>query len=336
MRDRRSNFDITDSVQLTHADHTHRAVHEIFHNLFKQYNESALAQAFDDFERLFEGDYPNYLPCDTLYHDKQHTLDVTLALARLIGGHERSSAKDKRIGAQRAVIAIITSLFHDSGYIRQENDHNHFNGAEYSQTHVSRSADFLKHYLYKIKLGEYAQLSARLVHYSGYEIPLDTIQLPDEQWRMSGYLLGTADVISQMADRCYLEKCRDRLYPEFVLGGLVVEIDSQGKEKILYHSGEDLLKKTPDFFANDIDNRLNKVLKQTYLYEKAYFDGKSVYIDELGRNQVFLQKLLDKNDFSLIKREAPENYGTRNFPGLKNYLNQHPFSQHSLNEENHV
>ena len=336
MRERRSNFDITDSVQLTHGDHVRRAVHEIFHDLFKQYNESALTQAFDDFERLFEGDYPNYLPCDTLYHDKQHTLDATLALARLISGHERSNKKDKRIGEQRAVIAIITALYHDSGYIRPESDHEHFNGAEYSQIHVSRSADFLKRYLHKINLGEYAQLSARLVHYSGYEMPLETIQLPDEQWRMSGYLLGTADIISQMADRCYLEKCRDRLYPEFVLGGLTVELDSQGEETTLYHSGEDLLKKTPAFFADDIDDRLNIVLKQAYLYEKTYFDGELVYINELGRNQAFLKKVLDKNDFSLIKREAPENYGTRHFPGLNAYLNLHPQNLHSLTKKKHL
>ena len=36
---------------------------------------------------------------------------------------------------------------------------------------------------------------------------------------MVGHLLGTADMIAQIADRCYLEKCRDRLYAEFVLGG---------------------------------------------------------------------------------------------------------------------
>jgi len=329
MRDRRSDFDITDNVQLTHADSVRNAVYVIFRDIFHQFDEPALAQAFDDFERLFEGDYPNYLPCDTLYHDKQHTLDMTLALARLISGHERSTAKDQRIGSQRAVIAIITALYHDSGYIRQVSDHQHFNGAEYSLVHVSRSANFLKRYLHKINLGEFAQLSARLVHYTGYEISPETINLPDKQWKMLGYLLGTADIISQMSDRCYLEKCRDRLYPEFVLGGLAVEVDAEGNETILYHSGIDLLKKTPAFFANDIENRLNKVLKQVYSYEKAHFDGERVYINELGRNQTFLNKVLEKDDFSLIKRDAPENYGTKHFPGLNAYLNQHPLTQNS-------
>jgi hypothetical protein len=39
-------------------------------------------------------------------------------------------------------------------------------------------------------------------------------------FRRLGNMLGTADIIAQMADRCYLEKCRDRLFPEFVAGGL--------------------------------------------------------------------------------------------------------------------
>lgn len=156
MRNRRSDFDITNDVQLNNADSVRSAVCTIFHSAFHQFDEEVLKQAFDDCERLFEGDYPTYLPCDTLYHDKQHSLDMTLALARLTNGHERSVARDERVGAERAVIAIITALYHDSGYIRHEHDHHHFNGAEYTPIHAARSADFLKRYLHKINLGEHA------------------------------------------------------------------------------------------------------------------------------------------------------------------------------------
>lgn len=333
MRDRRSNFDITDSVELTNTEQVKLAVHQIFNDLYKHYNQSALSQAFDDFERLFEGDHPNYFACDTLYHDKQHSLDASLTLARLISGHERSNEKNKRIGAQRALIAIITTLYHDAGYIRQKHEHDYYNGAEFAKVHVSRSVDLLKRYLHKINLGEYALISSHLVHFSGIEIPLNKIQLPDAKWRACGYLIGTADLLSQMADRCYLEKCRDRLYPELVIGGLSVEVDVDGNETTLYQSGEDLLRKTPAFFAHDVEIRLNKELKQSYLYEKSYFDGEHVYINELGRNQAFLKRVLEQNDFSLIKREAPENYGTRHFPGLSTYLNQHPLSHAVQNKK---
>jgi len=324
MRDRRSNYDITNDVQLTNVDSVREAVCSIFHSAFSQYNKAAITQSFDDCERLFEGDFPTYLPCDTLYHDKQHTLDITLALARLINGHERSVAKAERIGAERAVIAIITALYHDSGYIRHEHDHNHFNGAEYTPVHVSRGADFLKRYLQNINLAQYAQIAAQMVHYTGHEVEPDRIRLPDEKWHLLGHLLGTADLIAQMSDRCYLEKCRDRLYPEFVLGGLTVKNDDQGNPIECYESGEDLLRKTPAFYETDVENRLNVLFNSVYNYEMAHFDGERFYINGLGKNQAYLKKVLKANDFSMLRRNPPENYGTKNFPGLEHYLNQHP------------
>jgi hypothetical protein len=302
----------------------HDAVSAIFRSAFKQFNEVALKQAFEDCERLFEGDYPSYLPCDTLYHDKQHSLDMTLALTRLINGHERCVAKDERIGAERAIITVITALYHDAGYIRHEHDHQHSNGAEYAPVHVSRSADFLKRYLHKIDLGEYAQIAANMVHYTGYERTPACIRLPDEKWHLLGQMLGTADLIAQLSDRCYLEKCRDRLYPEFVLGGLTVKVDKLGNETQLYKSGEDLIYKTPAFYEGEVEYRLNKLFNKVYNYEIAHFEGERYYINALGKNQAYLKKILKAENFSLLRRKPPENYGTKNFPGLDVYLYQHP------------
>ena len=45
-----------------------------------------------------------------------------------------------------------------------------------------------------------------------------------------GHILGTADLNAKMSDRCYLEKCLDRLYPKFVLDGLAARHDKQGNE----------------------------------------------------------------------------------------------------------
>ena len=316
MKNRRSEYDITNSVHLTEGEQVCQAVSDIFADIYPEFNRSALQRAFADCERLFEGQYPSYLPCDTLYHDKQHTMDMTLALARLINGHERSVAKDQRFGAQRALLGVITALFHDSGYIRHVADHRHLNGAEYTLVHVSRSAAFLKRYLHKIDLGEHAQTVANLVHYTGYEIAPENIRLSDERMRRVGHLLGTADLIAQMADRCYLEKCRDRLYPEFVLGGIAVQVDEHGNETVIYESGEDLLRKTPAFYAREVDGRLNKLFRQAYNYEQAFFDGKRRYIDEVGQNQARLKRVLDQDDFSQLRRIPPQNYGTRHFPGL--------------------
>ncbi|MGB5396771.1 MAG: hypothetical protein WBN96_06445 [Gammaproteobacteria bacterium] len=328
MRERRSNFDVTNQVDLSGAAPVCDAVVDIIRSMYPKADLGSLKQAFEDVHRLFNGEYPTYLPCDTLYHDQQHTLDMTLAICRLINGHDRTVAEEDRIGVERTTLGIITALFHDSGYIRHEQDHHHFNGAEYTLVHVSRSADFLKRYMHKIGLGEQAQNAAQMVHYTGYEVSPSLIRLPDAKTHLVGHMLGTADLIAQMSDRCYLEKCRDRLYPEFVLGGLAVQVDDKGKETVIYGSGEDLLRKTPAFYSHEVENRLNKLFGEVYNYEIAHFDGKRRhYITALGKNQARLKHVLTVDDFSMLRRNPPENYGTRNFPGLEAFFDMHPNQQ---------
>src|SRR6201999_2411233 len=123
------------------------------------------------------------------------------------------------------------------------------NGAEFTRNHVSRSARFIAKYLENVKLGHWSEIAVKLVHFTGYEIPFDQLepQVEDLRDRKLGYLLGTADMIAQMADRCYLEKCRDRLYPEFVLGGIAATTNVDGSLRVRYSSGLDLLRQTPEF-----------------------------------------------------------------------------------------
>ncbi len=150
---------------------------------------------------------------DTVYHDLQHSLDMTLAMARLMVGYEQTVPVQQRFGAERAIMALVTSLFHDAGYIREFEDRAHRNGAEFTLYHVTRSARFLARFLPTIGMESWVPTSTRVVHFTGYEVALNQLNLPDPRDRKLGHLLGTADLIAQMADRCYLEKCRDRLYP---------------------------------------------------------------------------------------------------------------------------
>ena len=43
-------------------------------------------QVFSDIVKLFNGNYPGYRPCNTLYHDLSHTMDCLLVTAKLIHG----------------------------------------------------------------------------------------------------------------------------------------------------------------------------------------------------------------------------------------------------------
>ena len=78
--DRRNDYDVTNTIQVSNPSAVRDAVHELFGRAFPGASFDKLWLAFYDFERLFTGRFPGYRGCDTTYHDVQHTLDMTLAL----------------------------------------------------------------------------------------------------------------------------------------------------------------------------------------------------------------------------------------------------------------
>jgi hypothetical protein len=305
-QDRRNDYDVTNTVQVSDPVMVRRAVRELFSETFPGASFDKLWLAFYDFERLFDGKFPGYLGCDTTYHDMQHTLDMTLALARLVAGYERSVEPADRLGSRRAQMAVITSLFHDAGYIRHiERDREFRNGAEFTLYHVSRSADFLRRYLPELGLSKDVAVSSMIVHFTGYELDLDNIELDDPRDAVCGHLLGTADLIAQMADRCYLEKCRDRLYKEFVLGGVAVEQARPGEYMVRYESGIDLLKKTPVFYQQVSRARLYSKFNRAYRYIEVLYDGQNPYVDAIRSNMAHLIRILKSGDWAMLRRSPP-------------------------------
>jgi len=303
-QDRRNDYDVTNTVQVSNPAAVRDAVHDLFAETFPGTSFDKLWLAFYDFERLFTGRFPGYNGCDTTYHDVQHTLDMTLALARLVAGYERSVEPSDRLGAARAQMAIVTSLFHDSGYIRhKDRDKDFSNGAEFTLYHVSRSADFLRRYLPGLGLARDVGVSSMIVHFTGYELDLDKIELDDPRDIICGHLIGTADLVAQMADRCYLEKCRDRLYNEFVVGGVAVESGTPGEYVVRYKSGKDLLKKTPAFYQQVMRERLNSKFNRVYRYVEVLYNGHNPYIEAISSNITHLVRIVETGDWSLLRRE---------------------------------
>jgi hypothetical protein len=175
-QERRNDYDVTNSVQVSSPSAVRDAVAAIFKGVYPAFSFDPVWLAFHDFERYFRGLHPAYFGVDTAYHDIQHTLDMTLALARLIAGFERAAALEDRLGPERAALALITALFHDSGYLRHRKRDEHCrNGAEFTLIHVSRSAEFLREYLPTIGLEHVVPVAERIVHFTGYELDLYSI-----------------------------------------------------------------------------------------------------------------------------------------------------------------
>jgi hypothetical protein len=302
MQDRLNQNDVTNRVNVEDPDQVRDAVLAILVARYPGGNFTPLARAFDDFSALFEGSFPGYLACDTLYHDARHTLDMTLAMARLIDGHERASAPSQRLGPRRAMLGILVALLHDSGYMKRRSESHVPNGAVFTKVHVSRGADFASAYLPQIGFAAEAPLAARLIHFTGYEIEIEEIRVEDPKDRMLGWLVGTADLIGQMSDRMYLEKCRDFLYPEFLWGEVAREKLLDGREIVRYASPEDLIIKTPGFYEYVARTRMERKLGAVDRYAAAHFDGPNLYQSEIDRNMGFLREVIETAELGRLRR----------------------------------
>jgi hypothetical protein len=306
MQNRRNDFDVTNRIQTTDPNAVEREISRLFRLLYPGAAHLGIELAFADVASLYAGTYPGFHACDTAYHDLQHVMDVTLAMARLMDGYERSRVDSPAIGVKRFQLGIISALFHDMGYLRKSADTQTLTGAVYTRTHVSRATAFLREYLGHIGFTEFADAGAELIHFTGFEKSVAEISIADPVLRLLGTLLGSADIIAQMADRCYLEKCRDRLYPEFVAGGIDIE-EVDGKREVIFKSGEDLVKKTPAFYEGAV-HRLEHDLGGAYNYAATHFGGFNLYLHAAARN-VHFAKQIGSRVRSALRRTPPNNNG---------------------------
>jgi hypothetical protein len=302
MQDRLSQNDVTNKVNVEEAATVRDAVLALFACRYPGTEFKILGHAFDDFQALFAGRYPGYLACDTLYHDVRHTLDMSLAMARLIDGHDRTSSPAERLGPRRATLGVLIALLHDCGYLRRVSERDVENGAAFTKIHVSRSAEFISAYLPTLGFVAEAPVAARLVHFTGYEMEIDDIRIQDPKDRLLGWMVGTADLIGQMSDRMYLEKCREFLYPEFVIGGIAREQFPDGREIVRYSSPEDLVLKTPAFYESVACTRIEKKLGGVDRFAQAHFDGPSLYQAEIDRNIDFLRQAIESAELNKLRR----------------------------------
>ncbi len=301
---RRNDYDVTNLVQTTDPHEIQGEIGRIFYALYPKASAIPIAQAVKDSTRLYRGEYPGYAPCDTGYHDLQHTLDVSLAMARIMAGYVRDS-HGPAIDADLFSFGILAALFHDAGYIRRIGDKRHLNGAEYTKIHVSRGGRFLRGYLPKVGLERFADAATPTLHYTGYEKRTERIRVPDPIFRLIGNMLGSADIIAQMSDRCYLEKCYERLYPEFVLGGIDRHIGPSGKEEVIFASAEDLIYRTPQFYRTAM-KRLHQQLDAMMRFAEDRGIERNLYVEEAEKNVRYAETLIKTKDLSALRRRPPQ------------------------------
>jgi hypothetical protein len=237
----------------------------------------------------FTGNYADFQAIDARYHDLEHTLQGTLCMARLLRGRHRARAQPP-LTPRMFQLGLLGILLHDTGYLKKRDD-TEGTGAKYTVTHVNRSAEFSARLL-----GEkgFAATDIRsvqnMIRCTGVDAALSVIPFQSELEKIVGHALGTADLLGQMAADDYVDKL-PILYDEFA------EAARHTKEKqhfiAMFSSAADLMLKTPDFWNNYVQLKLDRDFSGLHRYlNDPYPNGTNYYITQIERNMARLRSHL--------------------------------------------
>ncbi len=257
-----------------------------------------LDRVFSEVRRLFAGRYPGYSKCNTRYHDLEHTTDTLLAMARLVHGARQAG---RAIDRHMILLGLVGTLLHDTGYIQTVDDHAG-TGAKYTAGHIFRSIKFAREYLPSRGYSRADYMVCRnALLCTGIENHIANIPFRTEDEALIGKMLGTSDLLGQMASCRYLEKL-PFLYRELVEG------------EILKHVSErDFLEDTMTFHRATLD-RLRGDLGGVSAYMRDHFRARwgidrDLYGEAIEENIAYLGSVLRSHpdDYqALLKKRASE------------------------------
>ncbi len=245
-------------------------------------DQDFLKQIHYDISSIFSGVYRGYKASNPLYHDLRHTHGVALATMRLFHG---LTCDGHAIPPQLVQKGVISAYFHDSGLLLRDSDSAQ-SGAKFIQIHEDRSIQCLHDYLHDQGLTkDICHECATMIRFTNIELKMDLLEHASEFVKIGGKVLGSADILAQMADRYYLESL-PLLFEEHKKGGLV-----QNK------SASELISNTSKFYKNVIKIRLEETFDnvkksmRTHFRERHNID-KDLYTEKIDNNIKYLEKIL--------------------------------------------
>jgi hypothetical protein len=284
-------------IDIESPEAVHKEVLHIFRLINPKFDTEQIDRVFKFTVDLYEGKLQEYKACNTDYHNLRHITDTYLAMARLLHGAQLSDANftDREI-----VLGVTGALMHDTGMIQEASD-TEGTGAKYTQDHVMLSMDFVEKHAASLLLESQEVIDLRdMILCTDLMVDITVIDFSSEKIELLGKMLGTADLIAQMADRTYLEKLLF-LFHEFreaKMGDFKNEVDFLHQTVNFFEIGTKRFKETlddtnrfmaPHFKARwDIDENLYFLSlnnQRLYLEKILAEKGKSIY-EELKRDNI--------------------------------------------------
>lgn len=273
----------------------------IFTSILPGNNTEFLEETHENVTDIFNGRYKNFKHSPTKYHDLRHTRNVTLATVRLLHG---LILEKKTLPADLIEFCIICAYFHDTGMLLTHND-TELTGAAHLKYHEERSIRFLCDYLEDTgKLTQHLEAVPEVINCTNLTVNPESIVFESEDYKTIGSVLGSADILAQMADRYYLESL-PLLYQEQLDAGL---------EK--HSSSLELMRRTTCFYHEVIEHRLKKSFDNTCRFMQTHFRkwwglDRNLYLEHIERNILYLEKVVQKHDkgeggiYNYLRRKQP-------------------------------
>ncbi len=272
-------------VHMGSPEAVHSEVLHILNLINTEFETAAVSRIFSYTIDLYEGHLHQYRACNTHYHNLHHITDTYLAMARLLHG-ARLSGED--FSGHEIFLGLTGALMHDSGMIQESCDMEG-TGAKYTQEHVKLSMDFVTKQAAALHLNHQEIADLRdMILATDLMADITAINFSSGKIELLGKILGTADLIAQMADRTYLEKLLF-LYHEF-----------REAEMGNFRNEVDFLQQTLNFFELSA-KRFKDTLDNTSRFMVPHFKARwgideNLYILSLENQRTFLEEILaDKN-----------------------------------------
>jgi hypothetical protein len=272
---------LNDLTNICSPGETFAEINNILLLIAPDFDSSLLEDVYKDIISIFNGKYPGYRASNTKYHNLEHTFAVTLATARLMHGHQ---IQNHKLSLRVILLGLIAALFHDTGLI-QTLEESKGTGAQFTIGHENRSVALMEKYLAtKGFTAEDIRDCGYIIRCTILSLPLKNIPFHSDEIRTVGKILGSADLIAQMADRNYLEKL-PLLFQEFEEAGM------PGFETPL-----ELFKNTEEFYHSVVRTRLAEEMDNVasvarYHFKMRWGIDRDLYAESIKDNIKYMKEI---------------------------------------------
>ncbi len=244
-----------------------------------------IREIHNDLISFFSGACPDFQKNTLPYHNLRHSQMVVLASARLFHGLH---CQNIHISPETLFKGLLAAYFHDTGMLLEEGAPSH-SATEYMANHEARSILFLDKYATKKGFKEdISKDCGTIIKYTDLASDPAAFDPHSNEIQMAGQVVGSADILAQMADRYYLE-CLPLLFKEQKTGGI-----NQ------HNSAEELMEHTEKFYHNVVLKRLATTFSNTseamqIHFREMYKIDRNLYLENIDKNINYLKKIISEN-----------------------------------------